>query len=279
MEPREYPSRYLHISGAFALGGTFTHVAPGVDVQIPTVAPVHLPMAGGISEAKVKKVSLDCRKVKFGPIDRKMLGKLRNKELFSIGSAYTFCKSEPDVPGKPFRNNCVSEMTSLRLGDSVFLKHSLLNMQSSHDPAKTRFPQITFGPTEIKGLKLGKSELKITLDLETFNRYPTLEDLETAFRNDSNLRARLTPRFLVDPATGGFHRNPSGYVVGSIVQSIEGLPRDATINGYTVTWPPFGNLILGEMVITPYMRRISLIRFTYSNGSGGSGCSGGSTLP
>jgi hypothetical protein len=84
---------------------------------------------------------------------------------------------------------------------------------------------------------------------------------------------------LIDPATGGFYRNPSGYVVGSIVEKVEGLPSDATYNGYTVHWPPFGNLILGEMVITPYMRRISLIRFTYSNGSGGSGCSGGSTLP
>jgi hypothetical protein len=82
------------------------------------------------------------------------------------------------------------------------------------------------------------------------------------------LRARLTPRFLIDPATGGFYRNPLGYVVGSIVEKVEGLPKDATYNGYTVHWPPFGNLILGEMVITPYMRRISLIRFTYSNGSG-----------
>ncbi len=279
MDPRQYPSRYLHISGAFALGGTFTHVAPGVDVQIPTVAPVHLPMAGGISEAKAKKVSLDCRKVKFGPIDRKLLSKLRNKVLFSIGSAYTCSKSEPEVPGTPFRNSCVSEMSSLRLGDSVFLKHSLLNMQSSHDPAKTRFPQITFGPTEIKGLKLGKSELKITLDLDTLNQYPTLEELETAFKNNSSLRARLAPRFLVDPATGGFYRNPSGYVVGSMVQKIEGLPSNATVNGYTVSWPPFGNLILGEMTMTPYMRRVSLIRFTYSNGSGGSGCSGGSTYP
>ena len=279
MEPRDYPSRYLHISGAFALGGSFTHVAPGVDVQIPTVAPVHLPMAGGISEAKVKKVSLDCRKVKFGPMDRKALNKLKKRQLFSIGSAYTLCKSEPEAPGKPFRNNCVSEMSSLRLGDSMFLKHSLLNMQSSHDPAKTRFPQITFGPTEIKGLKLGKSELKVTLDLETFNQYPTLEELENAFKNDSRLRARLTPRFLVDPATGGFHRNASGYVIGSIVQKIEGLPSDAVYNGYTVSWPSFGNLILGEMTMTPYMRRVALIRFTYSNGSGGGGCSGGSTYP
>src|SRR4029079_14851127 len=78
--------------------------------------------------------------------------------------------------------------------------------------------------------------------------------------------------------TGGFYRNPLGYVVGSIVEKIEGLPSEATYNGYTVHWPSFGNLILGEMVITPYMRRISLIRFTYSNGSGGSGCSRGSTL-
>jgi hypothetical protein len=84
MEPRDYTSRYLHISGAFALGGTFTHVAPGVDVQIPTVAPVHLPMAGGVSEVKVKKVSLNCKKVKFGNIDRKLLSKLKNRELFSV---------------------------------------------------------------------------------------------------------------------------------------------------------------------------------------------------
>jgi len=280
MEPRDYPSRYLHISGAFALGGTFTHVAPGVDVQIPTVAPVHLPMAGGISEAKVKKVSLNCKKVKFGPIDRKLLSKLKKRELFSIRSAYTFCKSEPQSSGKPFRNSCVSEISSLRLGDKVFLKHSLLKMQSSHDPAKTRFPQITFDTTtEIKGLKLGRSELKITLDLETLNRYPTLEELENAFKNDPKVRARLTPRFLVDPATGGFYRNPSGYVIGSMVEKIEGLPSDATYSGYTVSWPPFGNLILGEMTMTPYMRRVALIRFTYSDGSGCGGCSGGSTYP
>ena len=269
MEPRDYPSRYLHISGAFALGGTFTHVAPGVDVQIPTVAPVHLPMAGGISEAKVKKVSLNCKKVKFGPIDRKLLSKLKKRELFSIGSAYTLCKSEPESSGMPYRNNCVSEISSLRLGDKVFLKHSLLKMQSSHDPAQTRFPQITFDTkTEIKGLKLGRSELKITLDLETLNRYPTLEELENAFKNDPKVRARLTPRFLVDPATGGFYRNPSGYVIGSMVEKIEGLPSDASYSGYTVSWPPFGNLILGEMTITPYMRRVALIRFTYSDGSG-----------
>src|SRR6185295_13883334 len=137
-------------------------------------------------------------KVKFGSIDRKLLSKLKNKVLFSIGSANTCCKSEPEVKGQPFRNSCKSEMSSLRLGDKVFLKHSLLNMQSSHDTAKTRFPQITLGATEIKGLKLGKSELKITLDLDTFNRYPTLEELETAFKNDPKLRARLTPRFLVD---------------------------------------------------------------------------------
>jgi len=191
MDPRKYPSRYLHISGAFALGGTFTNVAPGVDVQIPTVAPVHLPMAGGISESRAKKVSLDCRKVKFGAIDRKLLSKLKNRELFSIASAYTSCKSEPEVKGQPFRNSCVSEMSSLRLGDKVLLKHSLLNMQSSHDPTKTRFPQITFGATELQGLKLGKSELKITLDLETFNQYPTLEELETARRRGARIVAEI----------------------------------------------------------------------------------------
>src|SRR2546430_8805379 len=135
----------------------------------------------------------------------------------------------------PFRNNCKSELTNLRIGDRMFMKHCLLTMQSSHAVDKQRHPQITFGATGITGLKLGKSELKITLDLDTFNRYPTLEELENAFKNDPAVRARLTPRFVIDPKTGTFYRNPSGYVIGSLVQKIEGIPGDASMkNAFTV---------------------------------------------
>jgi hypothetical protein len=278
---QNYPSRYLHISGAFAVSGTFTRIAPDVDIhmQVPTIAPVHLPMVGGTSEARHKKVSVDCRTAKFGKIDRKLLRQLQKKEILSVGAAYSLARTEPEVQGQPFQSNSVSEVKSVRIAEGFFLKYGLLNLQSSHDPNKSRHPSITFGKTEITGLKLGKSTLKITLDLDTFNKYPTLDAFEAAFQNDAKLREKLSPRFVTDPRTGGLHKNASGYVVGSIVQKVEGLPDDARLDGFVITWPKFGKIILGEILMGPYVRRVTLVRFKHSDGEVGSGCSGGSTYP
>lgn len=282
MEAQQYPSRYLYIAGAFGVGGTFTNLHPdsNASLQIPTIAPVHLPMVGGISEARAGKTSVDCRKIKAEGLNREALTQLRERELMSVGSAYSLAQSEPEVTGQPFRSRSVSEVKSLRVSGGFHLKYCLLNLQSSHDPARTTHPQITFGKTEITGLRLGKSELKITLDLDTFNKYPTLEDLETAFQKDAKLRAALSPRFLLDASTGGLYRSKSGYVVGSIVKSIEGLPPGATLEGgYTIYWPQFGRIILGEILMGPYIRRVTLVRLKHSDVESGSGCSGGGSLP
>jgi len=282
MDLQKYPTRYLHISGAFAVSCTYTKIAPDVDLhlQIPTIAPVHLPMVGGKSEAQFKKkVSYDCRYADFGKTDSKRVRQLRKKEVLSVGGAYSLAQTEPEVPGKPFQSRSVSEVKSVKIADGLSLKYGLLNLQSSHDPSKSRHPSITFGKTEITGLKLGKSVLKVTLDLDTFNKYPTLEEFETAFHGDARLREKLSHRFVLDPATGRLHKNASGYVVGSIVQKVEGLPADASMDGLVITWPKFGKIILGEILIGPYVRRVTLVRFEHSDGEVGSGCSGGSTFP
>jgi len=237
-------------------------------------------MVGGKSEAQFKKkVSFDARYAKFGKLDSKQLRQLKQKEILSVGAAYSLAQTEPEVPGKPFQSRSVSEVKAVRVADGLYLKYGLLNLQSTHDPARSRHPSITFGKTEITGLKLGRTELKVTLDLETFNKYPTLEEFETAFHGDARLREKLAHRFVMDPATGRLHKNASGYVVGTIVQKVEGLPADASTDGLIITWPQFGKIILGEILIGPYVRRVTLVRFEHSDGEVGSGCSGGSTFP
>jgi hypothetical protein len=280
MDYRKYPARYLHIVGAFAAGGTQNHPNANVHVQIPAIAPAHLPMAGGKSEAKVGKTSFDCRKIKFDGVRGEALRRLRETELISMGSSYSLAQTEPVDASKPFASRTISEVKSVRMAGGLSLKHGLLSMHSSHDPTKTTHPRITFGPTEISGLKLGKSQLKITLDLDTFNKYSTLEEFEAAFQKDAKLRAALSTRFLTDPETGALHKNQSGYVTGSIVKSIEGLPEDASVvGGYTIKWPKIGRIVLGEILMGPYVRRVTLVRVKASCVEVGSGCSGGSTLP
>jgi hypothetical protein len=280
MDSRAYPPRYLHIAGAFAAGGTVNQIKPDVNVyvQIPAIAPAHLPMAGGKSEARAGKTAVDCQKVKFPNLPAAAVRQLRETELISVGSSYSLAQTEQEIPGKPFVNRTVSEVKSVRMAGGLSIRYGLLNMQTTHDPAKTTHPRITLGKTEITGLKLGKSELKITLDVDSFNRYSTLQEFEAAFQTNATFRTAISPRMVMDGAT--LHKNQSGYVVGSLVKSIEGLPKDATlVDGYTILWPPVGRIVLGEILMGPYVRRVTLVRVKESCVEVGSGCSGGSTMP
>jgi hypothetical protein len=128
---------------------------------------------------------------------------------------------------------------------------------------------------------LGGYELTVTLDTATFNKYSTFAGLEEAYLA-GKLPKTLVRTFKIDEKTKKFHRNPSGYVIASIVKKIDGaLPDGATIepNGYAIDWPEFGRIILGEVVMGPYIRRGILVRLEHSDDEIGSGCSGGSYYP
>ena len=86
-------------------------------LRVSAVAPVHLPMAGGTSEAKASKVLIHGKKVKFGDVDRKLLGQLKKKKLFTIASGYSLAATGPHVEGKPFTSKTVSEIKGARGGD------------------------------------------------------------------------------------------------------------------------------------------------------------------
>src|SRR5712671_262931 len=157
--------RYLHIGGAFAVGGAFTRVGGNVVfVPIPTVACVELPMTGGLSTAKVGRFSLDCSKVKFGPMEKQALSKLRRNQLLSIASATATCRSRHVPPDQPKGSTVNVEVKGVRVEGGFSLKSGILNLQSDH-PRDQRFPSITFGPTSVMGMKLGKLNVEVEFDL------------------------------------------------------------------------------------------------------------------
>ncbi len=222
MHPKDYPRRYIHIAGAFAAGGTLTRIHPNVDIhlQLQTITPVDLPMVGGVSEARASGVIVKGRDSGLTTLSPEMA----DKELFYVESAHTLVQSDPLVSGGPAGSRTLSEVSGLRIGGGeISMEYCRLEMRSVHDP-QSRYPRMTLAGTDIVGLKLGNHELEVTLDLDPFNHYPTLADLETAFKDDPALEKELSNRFVIDPTTGGFYRNESGYVVGSMVQSVKGLP-------------------------------------------------------
>jgi hypothetical protein len=273
--------RYIHIGGAFAAGGYFSRVGQDVaiDVPVPTVASVELPMVGGISTATAKKWSLDCSKVKFGPMPKDVVSKLRQTQLLVVDSATTTCRSIRAVSNEPHLSSTSVDVKGVKIDGGFSVKRALLNLQSEH-PRDQKYPRISFGTTEITGLKLGKLNVTVELDLETFNKYPTLELLEPALlRRDKSVTARVAGSFLRN-ADGGLFRNASGYTVGSIVKNITGVPKEwIEEDGYTIAWPGFGKIVLGEIIVGAYLRRVTLIRLQHSCLEISGGCDGGSTWP
>lgn len=273
--------RYIHIGGAFAAGGFFTRVGQDVsiDVAVPTVASVELPMVGGVSTATAKKFSLDCSKVKFGQMPKDVLSKLRQTELIAVDSAATSCRSIRAGRDEPHRSATSVDVKGVRIDGGLSLKRALLNLQSEH-PRNETYPRITFGQTEITGLRLGKFNVTVELDLDIFNKFPTLELLEPALlQRKKGVTAGVANSFLRD-TDGGLFRNSSGYTVGSIVKSITGVPKGwIEEDGYTINWPGFGKVILGEIIVGAYLRRITLVRLQHSCLEISGGCDGGSTWP
>jgi hypothetical protein len=278
---RHVDHRYLHIGGAFAVGGAFTRVgSEKVFVPIPTVASVELPLTGGLSIAKVPRFSLNASKVRFGPMGRGALAKLRRTQLLSVGAAAVTCNSKHVPPNQPKGSSVSVDVKGVQVEGGFSLKRAVLNLQSDHAP-NDPFPSITFGPTSIVGLMLGKRKITVELDLEAFNSFPTLDGLERALQNgDQRISSQVANSFLRN-SNGSLHRNQAGYTFGSIVKSIKGIPPDCTIedNGYTIVWPGFGKVILGEILVGAFVRRVVLVRLKHCDIEIGGGCDGGSTWP
>lgn len=281
MDSRKTEKRYLHIAGAFGLGGRLTKIGDvPIDLPIETVAPAHLPMVGGRSES-IGKLVIDGRHIPSGKISANILEELKRRELLSIGSARSLAESDPAGPDGPFVSRTISEVNKVEVAQGFSLDQCHLQMTSSQ-AAGARFPSVTFGKTSITGLKLGGFPIEVQLDTGAFNSLPTQSEFLAHCNKDGALREQPFSSFLKDDATGRLHQNQSAYVIGSLVKKIEGkLPQGASIeeNGYIIDWPGFGKIILGEILIGPYVRRVTLVRLKHSDTEIGSGCSGGSTWP
>ena len=271
--------RYLRIGGAYAVGGAFTQVGTEkVFVPIPSVASVELPLTGGLSTDKSSRFSLTASKARFGP-KVKGVAKLRRTQLLTVASASATCQSKHVPLGDPIESSISVDVRGVRVEGGFGLRSAVLNLRSVHTPTEP-YPRIKFGATNIVGMTLGKLKVTVELDLDAFNTYPTLQTLEPALLNGDNRISSQVRRSFLRDSNGNLHRNQSGYTFGSLVKSIKGVPPDwIEENGYTIDWPGFGKVILGEILVGAFVRRVILVRLKHCDIEIGGGCGGGSTWP
>lgn len=286
-QPKDSPKdsrmeqRYIFIGGGGAAGGWLTNLGPdkNIDIPIPTVAPVYLPEAGGISEASVVDYSFRYTESQLQKAGRKQARALIGKEFLYIGSAASSTKAGPEVAGRPRVVKTSGEAKAVRIDGRVFVEQMAFTIDSS-SPSPGAPPAITIAG-EFPTLTLDGFTIDLDVDTKAINSVPTYAELEKTLKN-KKLPSAMTRSLTVDSKTGGLYRNASNYSIVSIVKGIKGkLPPGAYVepNGYIIVWPDFGKIVLGEVIVTPYMRRLSMLRLKRSEFDLGGGCGGGSDWP
>src|SRR5262245_8895948 len=267
----EIRRRFIFRGNAAAIGGRI--VRPS-DLILDAIATSSLTVVGGRSRARAGPA-------KFG-------------EWISFGEANTFAEGLFDDVQRQidFTNGKVPEdylTTSTRVSADVVnlvvgtrprltIKrlHAAL---SSKSPAGSGEPPIAVGAdTLIEGVAVDGRGLTVELNLPLFQRYDTLSKLMTASDDPAFVKESGDHLFMTQ-TTAGVAAPPPGrlsycndVLYATVVKSIKwtGDPiPNARIDQNSVSVPDFGKIFFGELLISYFSRRFTLLRLELGSELGG----------
>lgn len=255
--------RFVYTGAAVGLSARITRIMGNANLNhvVPVQGASVLPQTGGISESKTGDFT---HKIKHP--DKRVVVK--------VGSTKTRAVGLPD--GDLFRTEVSTELTQVDFFDMLHIDSASAKMVSIHD-GHNDFPLVAPESVLIKGMRLGKTNVQVTFDLEPFQQCKTKRALAAKYATDANFRKACAARFNADPSSTvipEYH----GFFVASVVREIKLVGEnnpDISINGYTIVWNGFGTIILGEMLISDYLRRFSLVRLKMGSDVSGDGTVGG----
>jgi hypothetical protein len=137
--------------------------------------------------------------------------------------------------------------------------------------------------------------LIVELNPTPFQQYDTLAKLLVAADDPAFVAESGNALFMRTEREGGPPTPPrgrliqsGGFIYGTIVKSIRWdgpeFPQSRIVDNSVVLEPDFGRVFFGELLISDYSRRLTMVRFALGSDSGGSasageGCSNGIWSP
>jgi hypothetical protein len=229
------PRQFLYTG--YAAGFSASITAPFKEV-VEAQAPCSLGVTGGYTRARVEN--------------------FRHRELFSFASAHTQASGILSEKSRAFETLMSGELEGLNILDMVKAEHIVGRLSSKHpeDPPEQGPDEPTVSPvgSHYGKLVVGGYVLTPVIDVNVFNRVCSYTELCTEIGSDSGLRARFNiPEEAELPPKRGL-------LIGSIVSEIRGGGPGLEISGHTVHVRGFGTLYFGEFLISPYSRRLVMLR-------------------
>jgi hypothetical protein len=280
--------RFIFRGHAVAFGGQLIR-PKNIVLEAPGASA--LPVTGGRSVAKIPPTRFD--------------------EFFSVESASTFAEGLFEDPRQflDFTNHLVEEDTltavtrvnaevnGLAVGrrPRLTVRHLRVELQA-RSPYGSGQPAIRVGDNvAIDGVEINGHRLIVELNPTPFQQYDTLAKLLVAADDPAFVAESGNALFMRTEREGGPPTPPrgrliqsGGFIYGTIVKSIRWdgpeFPQSRIVDNSVVLEPDFGRVFFGELLISDYSRRLTMVRFALGSDSGGSasageGCSNGIWSP
>jgi hypothetical protein len=211
--------------------------------------------------------------------------------LVSFESSYikAWHDRQDDPNGNPTHTvHTKSSVRQLRVDNRLVIDRAEAYLRTVY---RASDPQPTITPvkedTNLDGLVIDGVRFRIELDSKPFRALGTCHEFDHGATANPDFGQRLAKRLLSLREQSASGPVGKGCYVSSIIKSIEPLdamPKGADIDEHVITWPDFGKVILGEMLISEFSRRLTMVRLEMGSPVEGSVAaadiqSGGQGLP
>lgn len=157
-----------------------------------------------------------------------------------------------------------SSIEQLSVGNRFFVDRASAYLRTVYREGDVQ-PAITPVEADLDGLVIDGVRFTVTLDTAPLSTFATCNDFHHAAMHDSRFKETHGERVLSlrDPSASG--PSGKGCFVCSVVERIEwegALPQGAEVDedSHVIVWPDFGTVILGEVLIADFSRRLTMVR-------------------
>ena len=273
----DHRRRYLFRGNAAAFGG---HIVRPDNIVIEAHGAASLPVTGGRAVSRV------------GPPPQNPWFHIDSAETFAEGLFEHHDQFRAFTLGQVAEDALValttvrSEVRGFAVGEQFRLSVKRIRAElHSRSPRASGQPTVRIGEIVLDGVDINGHRLVIELDLSPFQRCDTYAKLLAAADDPEFVKQSGGALFMHTQRDGAEKLPPygrlieaNGLIQATVVKSIrwEGTPYPGSrIVGNSVELEPdFGRVFFGELLISEYSRRLTMVRAAMGSGGGGKASGG-----
>lgn len=193
-----------------------------------------LPVTGGYSATRVENFSY--------------------KQIASFASAATLTTGSYDPHEKVYNTLVNATLEKLNILNQVMVDSVVAHLTSKHTLEDSQASIIPLG-SAFQNLRIGGCPVHVELDTDAFTEHDTYDRICARLATDKEWRRAVMHGQEDMPIPP-----PRGKLMCSLVREVRTPCRELKVKGNAIAVPHFGTVYLGEYLIQPYARNLTMIR-------------------